>query len=183
MLVGTDIAAATAIIDALDIDILGLNCATGPQEMAEHLRYLVAELAGADLGAAQCRPARTGRRQDPLSPRPGRARRLAGALHHRGRRQRDRRLLRHRDRAYPGAGSDAPKAGRGRCIARSPATRESPQAPPPGFASLFSAVRLSAGERLSLDRRALQCQRFQGVSRTAGSGRLGCLRRDGARRR
>jgi len=40
MLVGTDIAAATAIIDALDIDILGLNCATGPQEMSEHLRYL-----------------------------------------------------------------------------------------------------------------------------------------------
>ncbi len=40
LLVGTDIAAATTIIDALDIDILGLNCATGPQEMAEHLRYL-----------------------------------------------------------------------------------------------------------------------------------------------
>ena len=40
MLVGTDIAAATAIIDALDVDVLGLNCATGPQEMAEHLRYL-----------------------------------------------------------------------------------------------------------------------------------------------
>ena len=40
MLVGTDIAAATAIIGALDVDVLGLNCATGPQEMAEHLRYL-----------------------------------------------------------------------------------------------------------------------------------------------
>jgi 5-methyltetrahydrofolate--homocysteine methyltransferase len=40
MLVGTDIAAATAIIGALDVDALGLNCATGPQEMAEHLHYL-----------------------------------------------------------------------------------------------------------------------------------------------
>ena len=40
MLVGTDIGAATAIIAALDVDALGLNCATGPQEMAEHLRYL-----------------------------------------------------------------------------------------------------------------------------------------------
>ncbi|MEZ5932538.1 MAG: methionine synthase [Alphaproteobacteria bacterium] len=40
MLVGTDIAAATAIIGALEVDVLGLNCATGPQEMAEHLRYL-----------------------------------------------------------------------------------------------------------------------------------------------
>jgi len=46
MLVGTDIAAATAIIDALDVDILGLNCATGPQEMAEHLRYLSENFSG-----------------------------------------------------------------------------------------------------------------------------------------
>ncbi len=40
MLVGTDIAAATTIIHALDVPILGLNCATGPQEMAQHVRYL-----------------------------------------------------------------------------------------------------------------------------------------------
>ena len=47
MLVGTDIAAATTIIDALDVDVLGLNCATGPQEMAEHLRYLSENFPGA----------------------------------------------------------------------------------------------------------------------------------------
>ncbi|MEM9628837.1 MAG: methionine synthase [Pseudomonadota bacterium] len=46
MLVGTDIAAATTIIDALDVDVLGLNCATGPQEMAEHLRYLSENFRG-----------------------------------------------------------------------------------------------------------------------------------------
>ncbi|SNB60625.1 methionine synthase (B12-dependent) [Arboricoccus pini] len=40
MLVGTDIAAATTIIDALDVPVLGMNCATGPKEMAEHLRYV-----------------------------------------------------------------------------------------------------------------------------------------------
>jgi 5-methyltetrahydrofolate--homocysteine methyltransferase len=40
MLVGTDIGAAVTIVDALGVDTLGLNCATGPQEMAEHLRYL-----------------------------------------------------------------------------------------------------------------------------------------------
>ncbi|WP_372071063.1 methionine synthase [Tistrella mobilis] len=40
LLVGTDIAAATAIVDALDVDVMGLNCATGPQEMQEHVRYL-----------------------------------------------------------------------------------------------------------------------------------------------
>ena len=40
LLVGTDIAAASPIIHALDVPILGLNCATGPQEMAQHVRYL-----------------------------------------------------------------------------------------------------------------------------------------------
>ncbi|MGH6942894.1 MAG: methionine synthase, partial [Geminicoccaceae bacterium] len=40
MLVGTDIAAAATIVGALDVDTMGLNCATGPQEMAEHMAYL-----------------------------------------------------------------------------------------------------------------------------------------------
>ncbi len=40
LLVGADIAAAATIIDALDVDGLGLNCATGPREMAEHVKFL-----------------------------------------------------------------------------------------------------------------------------------------------
>jgi 5-methyltetrahydrofolate--homocysteine methyltransferase len=40
LLVGPDIAAAATVIHALDIPLIGLNCATGPQEMAEHVRYL-----------------------------------------------------------------------------------------------------------------------------------------------
>ncbi len=40
MLVGPDIAAAATLMDALKIPSLGLNCATGPREMAEHVRYL-----------------------------------------------------------------------------------------------------------------------------------------------
>lgn len=40
MLVGSDIAAAATIIHALDVFSLGLNCATGPQEMADHVRWL-----------------------------------------------------------------------------------------------------------------------------------------------
>lgn len=40
LLVGSDIAAAAVAIDALDVDGLGLNCATGPAEMAEHVRWL-----------------------------------------------------------------------------------------------------------------------------------------------
>ncbi|PAL25702.1 methionine synthase [Acetobacter syzygii] len=40
LLVGPDIAAAATVINALDVDLIGLNCATGPQEMAEHVRWL-----------------------------------------------------------------------------------------------------------------------------------------------
>jgi 5-methyltetrahydrofolate--homocysteine methyltransferase len=40
LLVGPDIAAAATIVQALDVPLIGLNCATGPQEMAEHVRWL-----------------------------------------------------------------------------------------------------------------------------------------------
>ncbi|MDP6837476.1 MAG: methionine synthase [Planctomycetota bacterium] len=40
MLVGTDMAAAVALLDPFDIDVLALNCATGPREMGEHIRSL-----------------------------------------------------------------------------------------------------------------------------------------------
>lgn len=40
MLVGTEIGAALAILEPYKIDILGLNCATGPDKMKEHIKYL-----------------------------------------------------------------------------------------------------------------------------------------------
>ena len=40
MLVGTEISAALAILEPYPIDILGLNCATGPDKMKEHVKYL-----------------------------------------------------------------------------------------------------------------------------------------------
>ena len=40
LLVGPDIAAAATVVQALDVPLIGLNCATGPQEMAEHVRWL-----------------------------------------------------------------------------------------------------------------------------------------------
>jgi 5-methyltetrahydrofolate--homocysteine methyltransferase len=40
LLVGPDIAAAAAVVHALDVPLMGLNCATGPQEMAEHVGWL-----------------------------------------------------------------------------------------------------------------------------------------------
>src|SRR5439155_5436622 len=40
LLVGADIAAAATIVHALDVPVIGLNCATGPREMAEHVKWL-----------------------------------------------------------------------------------------------------------------------------------------------
>jgi 5-methyltetrahydrofolate--homocysteine methyltransferase len=40
LLVGPDIAAAATVVHSLDVPLMGLNCATGPQEMAEHVRWL-----------------------------------------------------------------------------------------------------------------------------------------------
>jgi 5-methyltetrahydrofolate--homocysteine methyltransferase len=46
LLVGPDIASAAAIVNALDVPLMGLNCATGPQEMAEHIRWLSGSWSG-----------------------------------------------------------------------------------------------------------------------------------------
>ena len=40
MLLGTEISAALTSLEPYDIDVLGLNCATGPKEMSDHIRTL-----------------------------------------------------------------------------------------------------------------------------------------------
>ncbi|WCD91404.1 Methionine synthase (plasmid) [Streptomyces xanthophaeus] len=40
LLLGSEIGAALTALETLGIDMIGLNCATGPAEMSEHLRYL-----------------------------------------------------------------------------------------------------------------------------------------------
>jgi len=40
MLLGSEIGAALTALEPLGIDLIGMNCATGPAEMGEHLRYL-----------------------------------------------------------------------------------------------------------------------------------------------
>src|SRR5271156_2017529 len=47
LLVGADIAAAATVVRSLDVPVIGLNCATGPQEMAEHVRWLSQNWPGA----------------------------------------------------------------------------------------------------------------------------------------
>jgi 5-methyltetrahydrofolate--homocysteine methyltransferase len=40
MLLGTDISAALTILEGLSIDVIGLNCSTGPEHMREPIRFL-----------------------------------------------------------------------------------------------------------------------------------------------
>jgi 5-methyltetrahydrofolate--homocysteine methyltransferase len=40
MLLGTEIAAALMSLEPFDVDLIGMNCATGPKEMSESVRYL-----------------------------------------------------------------------------------------------------------------------------------------------
>jgi 5-methyltetrahydrofolate--homocysteine methyltransferase len=40
MLLGTDIAAVLTTLSALDVDVIGLNCSTGPEDMRDAIRYL-----------------------------------------------------------------------------------------------------------------------------------------------
>ncbi|MBI3580353.1 MAG: homocysteine S-methyltransferase family protein, partial [Ignavibacteriales bacterium] len=42
MLLGTEISAALTALEPFDIDVCGMNCATGPKEMSEHVRTLSA---------------------------------------------------------------------------------------------------------------------------------------------
>ncbi len=40
MLLGTDISAALATLEALNVDVIGLNCSTGPEDMRDAIRFL-----------------------------------------------------------------------------------------------------------------------------------------------
>jgi 5-methyltetrahydrofolate--homocysteine methyltransferase len=42
LLLGTEIAAALVALEPYDIDVIGMNCATGPKEMSDHIRVLCA---------------------------------------------------------------------------------------------------------------------------------------------
>ncbi len=138
LLVGPDVAAAAAIVNALDVPMIGLNCATGPQEMAEHIALAVQQLARAAVGPAERRIARTGRWPAALSAQRRRPRDLAGTLRRRGQGQPDRRLLRHQHTAYRRARCDA--AARAATRRPTPVVRKSVWIP--SVASMYQSVPL-----------------------------------------
>ncbi len=131
MLLGSEIGAALTAIEPLGVDLIGLNCSTGPAEMGEHLRYLaqhsripLSVMPNAGLPVLTADGA-----YFPLSPDE-----LADAL------ERfvteygvgaDRRLLRHHPGAHPGA-------GRSGCAARAPVARE--PKPEAGVSSIYHHV-------------------------------------------
>jgi 5-methyltetrahydrofolate--homocysteine methyltransferase len=73
MLLGTDIASAMTTLEALRVDVIGLNCSTGPEHMREPIRFL----AGAATRPVSCIPnaglplnTGTGDAVYPLEPEP-----------------------------------------------------------------------------------------------------------------
>ena len=72
MLLGTDIQAVLTTLAALDVDVIGLNCSTGPEDMRDAIRFLGENSPTAGPLHPQRRPAPcrapTARRSSPRSP-------------------------------------------------------------------------------------------------------------------
>jgi 5-methyltetrahydrofolate--homocysteine methyltransferase len=177
MLLGTEIGAALTALEPLGIDMLGLNCATGPGEMSEHLRYLAAHARIPDLLRAERRPARPhlGRRELPADPGPARG--CPRQVHQGVRPVPGGRVLRH----HPGAHRRAGGPGRG------PPGRRAQAAARAWCGVALPARAVPAGHRVPDHRRADQRQRVQGVPRSHARGQVRGLRgiaraqtRDGA---
>ena len=129
MLPGTEIGAALTVLDAMQVDVVGLNCATGPVEMSEALRHL-SGASRVHRVRAQCGPPVGGRRQHALRPHPRRPGRAPAPLRDRVRRVRHRRVLR----------DDAGPPGRGRrpLLRATPAARQPVHEP--SAASIYTSV-------------------------------------------
>ena len=153
-------------------DVLGINCATGPAEMQEHLRYLSQHSPAADQRAAQRRPAERRRRAHPLRPHARAARRASTAA---------------TSPSSASASSAAAAARRPSTCARS--SRRSRDLEParrtptfePSVSSIYSPVHDRAGPQLPHHRRAHERQRLQGVPRRDAGRRLGHVHEDGHR--
>ncbi len=104
MLLGSEIGAALTALEPLGIDLIGLNCATGPAEMSEHLRTLSkhARIPLSVMPNAGPAPPRAERRGVPAHPR--RAGAGARRVRPRVRAPARRRLLRHHAGARPRRG-------------------------------------------------------------------------------
>jgi len=165
MLMGSEIGAALTALEPLGIDAIGLNCATGPAEMGEHLRHLsrhsripISCMPNAGLpmltkeGAAY-----------PLTPA-----QLAVA-HTQFVKEFGLSLVGGCCGTTPAHLAEVVKA-----VGGAPITARRPQ-PEPGVASLYSAVPF---RQVPVDRRAHQCQWLQGFQGSHAGLPLGRVRGD-----
>ena len=135
MLLGTDISAVLTTLEALKVDVIGLNCSTGPEDMRDAIRFLgeycpvpVACIPNAGLPLQ----GPDGETIFPEQPEP-----LAEALKEFVERYGvgdRRRLLRHHARAHRARSSSA---SRGRAVGPRPAPR------PPHLSSMIAATPLA----------------------------------------
>ena len=103
MLLGTDIASAMTTLEALRVDVIGLNCSTGPEHMREPIRYLAEQRVASGVVHSERRPAaQHGHGRRGLSARAGADGRHARRVRRGVRRAHRRRLLRHDARASRG---------------------------------------------------------------------------------
>ena len=167
MLLGTDIDAVLTTLEALDVDVIGLNCSTGPEDMRDAIRF---------LGEHSPRPGPLHPERRPAAPGPGRrddlprgaraARRRARRVRRALRRLDRRRLLRHDARAHRGdrrARAAAARAGERPAPAR--AARSS---------SMMTATPLVQEPRADARRRARQ---LAGLAQGQGAAARRRLRR------
>ena len=165
MLLGSEIGAALTALEPLGIDVIGLNCATGPAEMSEHLRHLSRHARIGLSLHAQRRAADAGQGRRVLPAHARAARRRARPLHQGLRPRPGRRLLRHDARA--------PAPGR-RAGAAAAASRPARPRPEAGRRVALPARAVPPGHVVPLDRRAHQRQRLarrsaRRCSRSAGT--------------
>ncbi len=111
MLFGTDIASALTTLEALPIDVIGLNCSTGPEHMATPDQVPDRAQHQADQRAAQRRPADQRGWRGGLPDAAGSVREHDGRVCGLGR-ERRRRLLRHHAGTSRQARSRASRANR-----------------------------------------------------------------------
>ncbi len=130
MLLGTEIGAALCTLDAMKPDVIGMNCATGPVEMYEALRFLSGQARTPISALPNAGLPSVARREDALRLDAGRPRRAPVRIRPRARGIGHRRLLRHDPRA--------PRQGRGRLRGLEPAPRSPVYEP--SAASLYVAT-------------------------------------------
>ena len=171
MLVGSEIGAALTSLLGMKPDVLGINCATGPVEMQEHLRYLshhspvpVSVLPNAGLPSVVDGRTHYDLTRGGAGPLPSPPRQRPGHHHRRW-------MLRHHARAPGRGGRGRPGPGAGAPLAQLRAQRD----------LHLHARDDGAGPQLPDHRRAHQRQRLEGVpGHDAGRG-LGRLHPHGDR--